>query len=226
MSFQSLCQKLGMLKEWNKLVSKLKSAQRIEDEILAGRIKVFENAPLVDRTLVPSSTLWTCSNSQQKFGPKDKVRVLWVLASTQRRTVYIDKEGKHFTHDWFLQRNRQRQSEPDQGPPSDHQRNAANVEHHNGHREPRSESFKSLLLTQEPDARKPGQFVTLVAGISPALAGRCTTAGSRRFRSCEVAGPKQTAGRIPASRPRPTHSSRKPRRQSICKTTRSKPLGQ
>jgi hypothetical protein len=101
-----------------------------------------------------------------KFGPKDKVRILWVLSHING-APYLDKEGQPFTIAGFY--------------------NATLTDNSNLTKALRqilsaqvplitkTEDLVALVLgrsnqlflTQEPDERKPGQFVTFVAGISP-----------------------------------------------------------
>lgn len=101
-----------------------------------------------------------------KFGPKDKVRVLWVLAHSNG-AAYLDKEGKPFTVAGFYNATVSDNSNltkalrqiingmlPQLNTTTDIENLIMN-------------RSNSLFLTQEPDTKNPGQFVTFVAGISP-----------------------------------------------------------
>jgi hypothetical protein len=105
-------------------------------------------------------------NQPTAFGPKDKVRILWVLAQING-APYLDSTGQPFTIAGFY--------------------NATQTDNSNLSKALRqilsaqpplltsTDDLAKLLLgrsnqlflTQEPDQKKPGQFVTFVAGIAP-----------------------------------------------------------
>ena len=127
-----------------------------------------------------------------KFGPKDKVRVLWVLAHTNG-APYLDKEGKPFTVAGFYNATVSDNSNltkalrqiingmlPTLNTTTDIENLIMN-------------RSNSLFLTQEPDTKNPGQFVTFVAGISPLPPGVAPPQAPAGFVRAKFQT-KQTAG--------------------------------
>lgn len=104
------------------------------------------------------------------FGPKDKIRILWVLAQSNG-APYLDKEGKPFTQAGFYNATVSdnsnltkalRQILNAQPPVLNTTDDIARL---------LLGRSNSLFLVQEPDKKKAGEFVTFVAGISPLPAG-------------------------------------------------------
>jgi hypothetical protein len=105
-------------------------------------------------------------NQPTKFGPKNKVRILWVLAQING-AAYLDKEGQPYTIAGFYNATMTDNS------------NLTKALRYILQGQPplitKTEDLAALLLgrsnalflTQEPDQKKPGQFVTFVAGIGP-----------------------------------------------------------
>jgi hypothetical protein len=105
-----------------------------------------------------------------KFGPKDKIRVLWVLAHANG-APYLDSEGNPFTQAGFYNATVSDNSNLTKAlkqilnaipPVLNTTEDIARL---------LLGRSNSLFLTQEPDAKNPNQFVTFVAGISPLPAG-------------------------------------------------------
>jgi hypothetical protein len=101
-----------------------------------------------------------------KFGPKDKIRVLWVLAELNG-APYLDKEGQPFTIAGFYNATL-----------SDNSNLTKALRQILNAQPPlitTTEQLTQLLLgrsnqlflTQEPDQQKANEFVTFVAGIAP-----------------------------------------------------------
>ena len=105
-------------------------------------------------------------NMPTKFGPKNKVRVLWVLAHVNG-APYLDSEGQPFTIAGFYNATQTDNSNLTKAlrqilsatPPI-----VTNTEDLSRLLLGRS---NGLYLTQEPDQKKAGEFVTFVAGINP-----------------------------------------------------------
>lgn len=127
-----------------------------------------------------------------KFGPKDKVRVLWVLTYTNNQP-YFDKEGKPMTIAGFYNATVSDNSNLTKAirqiinglpPVLNSTEEVANL---------LLGRSNELFLTQEPDVRNPGQFVTFVAGIAPLKPGQTpppVPQGFQRFKD----KPKTQAG--------------------------------
>jgi hypothetical protein len=101
-----------------------------------------------------------------KFGPRDKVRFLWVLAHSNG-APYLDSEGNSFTQAGFYNATVSDNSNLTKAlrqilngipPVLNNTEDVAKLVLNRSN---------SLFLVQEPDATKPGEFVTFVAGISP-----------------------------------------------------------
>jgi hypothetical protein len=132
-----------------------------------------------------------------KFGPKDKIRILWVL-SLITGAPYLDKEGQPFTIAGFYNATMTDNSNLTKAlrqilnaqPPL-----VSNTDELERLLLSRS---NQLFLTQEPDQKKANEFVTFVAGISPLPPGVVPPAvpvGFVRFKN----KPKTQAG--PQGRP-------------------------
>jgi hypothetical protein len=101
-----------------------------------------------------------------KFGPKDKIRIMWVLAYANG-APYMDSEGKPFLQAGFYNATMSDNSNLTKAvrqilnalPPV-----VNNTEELARLLIGRS---NSVFLTQEPDTKNKDQFVTFVAGISP-----------------------------------------------------------
>ena len=137
-----------------------------------------------------------------KFGPKDKIRVLWVLSHING-APYLDKEGQPFTIAGFYNATLTENSNLSKAlrqilsgqPPL-----LNNTEELTRLLLGRS---NQLFLTQEPDQKKQGEFVTFVAGIAPLPPGVTppqAPAGFVRFKD----KPKTQAG--PQGRPVQTYA--------------------
>jgi hypothetical protein len=137
-----------------------------------------------------------------KFGPKDKIRILWIL-SLINGAPYLDKEGNAFTIAGFYNATLTDNSNLSKAlrqilstqPPL-----ITNTEDLTRLLMGRS---NQLFLTQEPDQKKQGDFVTFVAGISPLPPGVAppqAPAGFVRFKD----KPKTQAG--PSGRPVQTYA--------------------
>lgn len=137
-----------------------------------------------------------------KFGPKDKIRVLWVLSQING-APYLDKEGQPFTIAGFynatLTDNSNltkalRQILQSQPPLITNTEDLARL---------LLGRSNQLFLTQEPDQKDQNKFVTFVAGIAPLPAGVVppqAPAGFVRFKD----KPKTQAG--PQGRPVQTYA--------------------
>ena len=140
-----------------------------------------------------------------RFGPKDKVRLLWVLSHTNN-APYLDSEGKPMTIAGFYNAT---VSDNSNLTKAIRQILQAQVPVLNN-----TEDLERLLLgrsnqlfiTQEPDQQKPGEFVSFVAGISPLPPGAIAPqvpAGFVRFKNKPKtqAGPNGQSVQTYASRP-------------------------
>jgi hypothetical protein len=134
-----------------------------------GQNKVFER-PVGGAYIGTIIDVVEMPQQMTKFGPKDKLRVLWVLAQANG-APYLDKEGKPFTQAGFYN-----------ATVSDNSNLTKALRQILNSQPPVLNSVEdiealligrsnSLYLTQEPDSKAPGQFVTFVAGISPLPAG-------------------------------------------------------
>lgn len=138
-----------------------------------------------------------------KFGPKDKVRILWVLAHING-APYLDKEGQPFTIAGFYNATMTdnsnltkalRQILSAQPPLITNTEDLARL---------LLGRSNQLFLTQEPDQNKADAFVTFVAGVSPVPQGVVppqAPAGFVRFKD----KPKTQAG--PQGRPVQTYAA-------------------
>lgn len=120
-----------------------------------------------------------------RFGPKDKIRLLWVL-SYPNNAPYLDKEGKPMTIAGFYN-----------ATVSDNSNLTKAIRQIIQGQVPvlnNTEDLERLLLgrsnqlfiTQEPDQQKPNEFVSFVAGITPLPPGAIppqTPAGFVRFKN-------------------------------------------
>lgn len=130
-----------------------------------------------------------------KFGPKDKIRIVWVISHING-APYLDSENKPFNIAGFYNATVSDNSNltkairqilsaqpPQLGSTEDLERLLLG-------------RSNQLFLTQEPDTKNPGQFVTFVAGIAPMPPGVVppqAPAGFVRFKN----KPKNTAGPNP-----------------------------
>jgi len=157
-----------------------------------GQNKVFER-PIGGSYIGTIIDVVEMPQQPTKFGPKDKIRVEWVLAYSNG-APYLDKEGNPFRQAGFYNATVSENSNLTKAlkqilnamPPV-----LNTVEDIEKILLGRS---NSLFLTQEPDNRKSGEFVTFVAGISPLPPGvqpPQAPAGYVRakFRTKQQAGP-------------------------------------
>src|SRR5271166_2411190 len=105
-----------------------------------------------------------------KFGPKDKVRILWVL-SLINGAPYLDKEGQPFTIAGFYNATLTDNSNLSKALRQILNAQAPLVTNTEDLTRILLGRSNQLFLTQEPDQRKQGEFVTFVAGIAPLPAG-------------------------------------------------------
>jgi hypothetical protein len=152
-----------------------------------------------------------------KFGPKDKVRILWVLAQING-APYLDSTGAPFTIAGFYNATMTDNSNLTKAlrqilsaaPPL-----INNTDDLSRLLIGRS---NQLFLTQEPDQRNAGQFVTFVAGIAPLpqnVMPPQAPAGFLRFKD----KPKTQAG--PQGRPVQTYSQPQQQNQQQNQQTNS-----
>lgn len=179
-----------------------------------GQGKVFER-PVGGAFLGTIIDVVDMPQQPTKFGPKDKVRFLWVL-SLINGAPYLDKEGQPFTIAGFYNATMTdnsnlskalRQILQGQPPLITRTEELARVV---------LGRSNQLFLTQEPDQNKPlgpdgkPQFVTFVAGIAPLPPGVTppqAPAGFVRFKD----KPKTQAG--PQGQPIQTFAQRQPQAQ-------------
>ncbi len=130
-----------------------------------------------------------------KFGPKDKIRIMWVLAYSNG-APYIDSEGKPFLQAGFYNATMSDNSNLTKAvrqilnslPPV-----VNNTEELARLLIGRS---NSVFLTQEPDTKNKDQFVTFVAGISPLPPGVVPPQAPAGFQRAKDK-PKQASGPNP-----------------------------
>lgn len=101
-----------------------------------------------------------------KFGPKDKVRVLWVLSHING-APYLDKEGQPFTIAGFYNATQTDNSNLTKALRQILQAQPPLITNTEDLTRLLLGRSNQLFLTQEPDQKKAGEFVTFVAGISP-----------------------------------------------------------
>src|SRR6266436_5294866 len=101
-----------------------------------------------------------------KYGPKDKVRVLWVLAHING-APYLDKEGQPFTIARFYNATQTDNSNLTKALRQILQAQPPLITNTPDLARLLLGRSNQLFLTQEPDQRKANEFVTFVAGISP-----------------------------------------------------------
>lgn len=144
------------------------------------------------------------SQQPTRFGPKDKIRILWVL-SYPNNAPYLDKEGKPMTIAGFYN-----------ATVSDNSNLTKAIRQIIQGQVPvlnNTEDLERLLLgrsnqlfvTQEPDQQKPNEFVSFVAGITPLPPGAIppqVPAGFVRFKN----KPKTQTG--PTGQPVQTYASK------------------
>jgi len=100
------------------------------------------------------------------FGPKDKIRVLWVLAYSNG-AAYLDKEGQPFTIAGFYNATLTDNSNLTKALRQILQAQPPLITNTEDLARLLLGRSNQLFLTQEPDQKKAGEFVTFVAGISP-----------------------------------------------------------
>jgi hypothetical protein len=130
-----------------------------------------------------------------KFGPKDKVRVLWALSHTNG-APYLDKEGKPFTVAGFYNATVSENSNLTKALRQILNAQPPLLQNSNDLENLLLGRSNSLFLTQEPDSKSPGQFVTFVAGISPLPPGVAPPQAPQGFVRTKFQT-KQTAGPNP-----------------------------
>lgn len=134
-----------------------------------GQNKVFER-PVGGPYVGTIIDVVEMSQQPTKFGPKDKIRLLWVLAKPDG-SPYLDSENVPFMQAGFYNA-----TVSDNSNLTKALRQILNAQPPVLNTVEDIEKLllgrsNSLYLTQEPDAKNPGQFVTFVAGISPLTAG-------------------------------------------------------
>lgn len=159
-----------------------------------GQNKVFER-PQGGSYLGTIIDVVDMPNQQTQYGLKDKIRILWVLSHTNNQP-YLDKEGKPMTIAGFYNATVANNSSLTKvikqilnGMPP-----VLNT----------SEEIANLLLgrsnelfiTQQPDERNQGQFVSFVAGIAPLKPGQIPPPVPQGFQRSKDK-PKQTSGPNP-----------------------------
>jgi hypothetical protein len=138
-----------------------------------------------------------------KFGPKDKVRILWVLSHING-APYLDKEGTPFTIAGFYNATMTDNSNLSKALRQILQAQPPLITNTDDLSRLLMGRSNQLFLTQEPDQKKPNEFVTFVAGISPLPPGVVppqTPAGFVRYKD----KPKTQAG--PNGRPVQTYAT-------------------
>lgn len=101
-----------------------------------------------------------------KFGPKDKVRVLWVISHING-APYLDKEGQPFTIAGFYNATMTDNSNLTKALRQILQAQPPLITNTEDLTRLLMGRSNQLFLTQEPDQKKVGEFVVFVAGISP-----------------------------------------------------------
>lgn len=137
-----------------------------------------------------------------KFGPKDKIRVLWVL-SLINGAPYLDKEGQPFTIAGFYNATMTDNSNLSKALRQILQAQPPLITNTDDLTRLLLGRSNQLFLTQEPDQKKAGEFVTFVAGISPLPAGVVPPQAPAGFQRTKDK-PKTQAG--PNGRPVQTYS--------------------
>jgi hypothetical protein len=141
-----------------------------------------------------------------RFGPKDKVRVLWVLAQING-APYLDKEGQPFTIAGFYNATMTDNSNLTKALRQILQGQPPLITNTDDLSRLLMGRSNQLFLTQEPDQKNPQLMVTFVAGISPLPPGVVppqAPAGFVRFKD----KPKTQAG--PNGRPVQTYAQQPP----------------
>lgn len=175
-----------------------------------GQNKVFER-PQGGSYLGTIIDLVEMPQQPTRFGPKDKVRILWVLSHING-APYLDKEGQPMTIAGFYN-----------ATVSDNSNLTKAIRQILSAQPPQLGSTEDLarlligrsnqlFLTQEPDAKNPGQFVTFVAGIAPLPPGVIAPQAPAGFQRVKDR-PQQTSGPKPgqtsqtfAQRPAPVNA--------------------
>jgi hypothetical protein len=138
-----------------------------------------------------------------KFGPKDKIRILWVLSHING-APYLDKEGAPFTIAGFYNATMTDNSNLSKALRQILQAQPPLITNTDDLSRLLMGRSNQLFLTQEPDQKKPNEFVAFVAGISPLPPGVAppqTPAGFVRYKD----KPKTQAG--PNGRPVQTYAA-------------------
>lgn len=157
-----------------------------------GQNKVFER-PVGGSYIGTIIDVVEMPQQMTKFGPKDKIRVEWVLAFPNG-APYLDSEGKPFRQAGFYN-----------ATVSDNSNLTKALKQILSAMPPVLNSVEeieklllgrsnSLFLTQEPDSKNPNLFVTFVAGISPLPPGVQAPASPAdfvraKFRTKQQSGP-------------------------------------
>jgi hypothetical protein len=137
-----------------------------------------------------------------KFGPKDKIRVLWVLSHING-APYLDKEGQPFTIAGFYNATMTDNSNLSKALRQILQAQPPLITNTEDLTRLLLGRSNQLFLTQEPDQKKPNEFVTFVAGISPLPPGVIPPQAPAGFVR-HVNKPKTQAG--PQGRPVQTYA--------------------
>ncbi len=166
-----------------------------------GQQKVFER-PVGGAFLGTIIDVVDMPQQPTKYGPKDKVRVLWVLAQING-APYLDKEGNSFTIAGFYNATMTDNSNLTKALRQILQAQPPLITNTEDLTRLLLGRSNQLFLTQEPDQKDPKQFVTFVAGISqlpPGVVPPQVPAGFVRT----VNKPKTQAG--PQGRPVQTYA--------------------
>lgn len=126
------------------------------------------------------------------FGPKDKIRLLWVLSYTNN-APYLDKEGKPMTIAGFYNATVSNNSNLTKAIRQIIQAQPPLLNNTEDLERLLLNRSNQLFVTQEPDQQNPAEFVSFVAGISPLPPGAIppqVPAGFVRFKN----QPKTQAG--------------------------------
>lgn len=139
-----------------------------------------------------------------RFGPKDKIRLLWVL-SYPNNAPYLDKEGKPMTIAGFYNATVSDNSNLTKAIRQIIQGQVPVLNNTEDLERLLIGRSNQLFVTQEPDQQKPNEFVSFVAGITPLPPGAISPqapAGFVRFKN----KPKTQTG--PNGQPVQTYASK------------------
>ncbi len=141
-----------------------------------------------------------------QYGPKDKVRVLWIISQING-APYLDKEGQSFTIAGFYNATMTNNSNLTKALRQILQAQPPLITNTEDLTRLLIGRSNQLFLTQEPDQKDPKQFVTFVAGLSPlppgvvppqAPAGFVRTVNKPKTQAGPQGRPVQTYAQPPA----------------------------